>query len=188
MGGEFLLLENLGVDADDEDLLVIAAVKDADAAAFGQRFHAAPKVVVIEFLGRGCFEGEDLAALRVEAAHDVLDGAVLAGGVHGLDDDEQGVGVLGVEFVLEFGEGGNAGSKEFGGAVLVNALRGPVGREVFCEGDFLAAGRDGKAVDERTHFEFQRGPPVSTYDRPGRNGGQGRLKRGKGSPEGLPFC
>ena len=49
-------------------------------------------------------EAEDLATLRVDAGHDVLDGAVLAGGVHGLEDHQQRVAVLGVEPGLELGE------------------------------------------------------------------------------------
>ena len=44
----------------------------------------------------------DLAALRVDAGHDVLDGAVFAGRVHRLEDHQQGQRVLGVEPVWCF--------------------------------------------------------------------------------------
>ena len=47
----------------------------------------------------GCLKLIDLAALRVDARHDVLDRAVLAGGVHRLEDDQDGVAVVGVEAV-----------------------------------------------------------------------------------------
>jgi len=46
-------------------------------------------------------EAEDLAALGVDAGHHVLDDAVLAGGVHRLEDDEQGVAVDRVEQALQ---------------------------------------------------------------------------------------
>ena len=42
----------------------------------------------------------DLAALRVHPRHDVLDGPVLAGGVHGLEDDQQGVSAVGPQQFL----------------------------------------------------------------------------------------
>jgi hypothetical protein len=41
-------------------------------------------------------------AFGVHAGHDVLDGGVFAGGVHGLEDEEHAVAVLGVHFLLEF--------------------------------------------------------------------------------------
>jgi len=54
----------------------------------------------VELLARRGLEGEDLASLRVDARHDVLDRAVLAGGIHRLEDEEHGPAVLGVELVL----------------------------------------------------------------------------------------
>ena len=60
----------------------------------GRRLERAPEEVVVElFVGRR-LEGEDLAALRVDAGHDVLDGAVLAGGVHGLEDQQHGPAIV----------------------------------------------------------------------------------------------
>lgn len=50
----------------------------------------------------------DLAALGVDARHDVLDGSVFAGGVHGLKNEEQPPLILGIEFFLKFGEKRNA--------------------------------------------------------------------------------
>ena len=46
----------------------------------------------------------DLAALRIEARHHVLDDAVLAGRVHALEDDQQGPAVLGKQLLLHRGE------------------------------------------------------------------------------------
>src|SRR5262249_18441052 len=63
-----------------------------------------PHEVVIEVFPRGLLEREHLAALRIDARHDVLDGAVLAGRIHRLKDEQQRPAVLGVEHVLLFGE------------------------------------------------------------------------------------
>ena len=86
--------------AHDEHFLVIGAVEDADAAALRQAAGGAPEKIVLQFLGAGMFEAEDLAALRIDAGHDVLDGAVLAGGIHGLENQEQRILVVGVKQAL----------------------------------------------------------------------------------------
>ena len=88
------------MDAHDEHLLVVGAVEDADAAALGQAPDVAPHEVVVEVLRRGLLEREHLAALRIHARHHVLDRAVLAGGVHRLEDEQQRPAVLGVEHLL----------------------------------------------------------------------------------------
>jgi hypothetical protein len=85
------------VHAHDQHFLVIGAVEDADAAALGQFAGGAPQEVVLELRGAGVLEAHHMAALRVDAGHDVLDHAVLAGRVHGLEDDQQRVAVVGVE-------------------------------------------------------------------------------------------
>ncbi len=59
---------------------------------------------MIEFFGRRGFETEDLRALRIYPRHDMLDDAVLACRIHRLQDDEQGLGILGVQHVLILGE------------------------------------------------------------------------------------
>ena len=90
---------------------------------------------MVEFLGGRFLETEDLAALRVHAGHDVADGAVLAGGVHRLEDDEHRVGVAGVEQFLGLGELLAAFLEDFRGTFLDDILAeflgfvgvGPVG-------------------------------------------------------------
>ena len=114
-----MLREQFGVDAHDEDVFVIAAVEDADVAAIGKDLEAAPEIIVIELLGRGSLKGIDLAALWVDAGHDVFDNAVLAGGVHGLEDEEQRPFVVGVEAVLELCEDFDTFCEGFLGAGLI---------------------------------------------------------------------
>jgi hypothetical protein len=61
---------------------------------------APQEVVLALFLGRCLERGHD-AALGVEAAHHVADRAVLAAGVHGLQDDQERAPVFGIEQVLQ---------------------------------------------------------------------------------------
>ena len=89
---------------DDEHLLVVGPVEDADPAPPGQRALVTPEEVVVQFFGGGLFEGTDGDRLRVDTAHHVLDGAVLARGVQSLEDQQHAEGVLGGEPVLILGE------------------------------------------------------------------------------------
>src|SRR5262245_45090585 len=119
LGGELLPRQQLVVNADDERLLIVAAVEDADAPALRQRLHRAPQEVMIElFVGRR-LERVDLTALRVDAGQDVLDRAVLARRIHGLKDEQHRPAVLGVEHVLQLGERLDARGERFLGARLV---------------------------------------------------------------------
>ena len=56
---------------------------------------------MLQFLGARLLEAEDLAALGIDAGHDMLDGPVLSRRVHGLENQEQGVAVVGVKEALE---------------------------------------------------------------------------------------
>ena len=96
--------EHLGMDPDDEHLLVVGAVEDADPAALGEATRRAPEEVVVELLVGGRLERVHLDALRIHPRHDVLDRAVLPGGVHALEDQEQRPAILGVELLLELAE------------------------------------------------------------------------------------
>jgi hypothetical protein len=70
--------EQVLVDPDDQHLLVVGPVEDADPAPPGQGALVPPQEVVVQLLGRGLLEGADLDRLRVDPAHHVLDRAVLA--------------------------------------------------------------------------------------------------------------
>ena len=59
----------------------------------GRRLGGAPEKIVLQFLGARMFEAEHLAALRIDAGHDVPDGAVLAGGVHRLKNQQHRIAV-----------------------------------------------------------------------------------------------
>jgi hypothetical protein len=85
---QVLRAQDFGVDPHDQHLFVIRAVEYAHAPALGQRARAAPEKVVVELFRARVLEAEYLAALRIDAGHDVLDDAVLAGCVHRLEDQQ----------------------------------------------------------------------------------------------------
>ena len=81
----------------------MGAVEHCNAAlGRGLAVDAPEEVVVALFRGRA-LEAGDLAGLRIESAHHVLDGAVLAAGVYGLQHDEQGALPFGVKLLLQQG-------------------------------------------------------------------------------------
>jgi len=92
------------VHADDEHVLVVRAVEDGDLPVRRGRFVRPPQKVVRCFLRRRLFESVDVRALRVERAKHVPDRAVLAAGIHRLEDDEQSACVFGVEAVLQLAQ------------------------------------------------------------------------------------
>ena len=110
-----LRAEPLGMHLERDDLLVVRAVEDADATAFGKRFRDAPQEVVVELLGRRLPERDDLNALRIDSRHHVLDRRVLAGSVHRLQDDEQRLPVTRPKQLLR--------GRELGDAALERLLR-----------------------------------------------------------------
>jgi hypothetical protein len=76
----------------------------------------------------------------------VLDGAVLAGGVHGLEDQEDAVAIVGVQDVLDLGELLNALFEELLAFRLVGDAGG-VARGAVLEREPLAARRDLEPID-----------------------------------------
>ena len=75
--------------SNNQYLLVVGTVEDADPAALGEATRRAPEKVMLQLFGTGLLETEDFAAFRIDAGQDVPDGAVLAGAVHALEDQQQ---------------------------------------------------------------------------------------------------
>jgi hypothetical protein len=74
---------------------------------------------MVEFVAGRLLERMDIAALRIDAVENALDGAVLAGGVHALEDQQQRPAVLGVKLFLKLAEALAVGLENFLGLVLV---------------------------------------------------------------------
>src|SRR6516164_7556701 len=130
--GQLLLLEDVLVHSHDQDLLVVRAIENADVAALGQATGMPPEKVVIEILRRGLFEGKNLATLRVDTRHHVLDGAVLPDGVHGLKDQQQRPAVLRIKQFLLLGQPVLTAVEELGSLALVQLQpAGIAGIEIF---------------------------------------------------------
>jgi len=89
------------MDANDKDFFVVGAVENANVTSFGKAANRTPEEVVAEFQVAWLFEAENLAALRIHPRHDVFDDAILAGGVHCLQNQEQSVAVMSVQKPLQ---------------------------------------------------------------------------------------
>ena len=88
------------MDADDENFRVVRAVKNDDCPSLREVASGAPEEIMPELGRTRMAVTEDIAALRVDTGHHVLDAAVFSGGIHGLEDDEQGMSIGGVEQLL----------------------------------------------------------------------------------------
>ena len=64
---------------------------------------------MVQLFVAGRLERVNVTTLWVDAGHNVLDHAILAGGIHGLKDDQDGPAILGVEFLLQVVEDAFAG-------------------------------------------------------------------------------
>src|ERR1700722_2954922 len=84
-----LVTQQATMHAYDEHFLVVGTVEYADATAFGQIEGGTPKKVVLQFTRAGSLETEHLATLRVHPRHHVPDDAILSGGIHRLENQEQ---------------------------------------------------------------------------------------------------
>ena len=166
-----LAVEEIGVDADDEHLFVVGAVEDDDLAGTGQHAHRSPEKVMHPLdVGRR-FEAADEDALRVDARHDVLDRAVFAGGVEGLEDDDDRVFAAGPQQVLRGGQAGDVFQQRHLGLVFVLEARRERGIEIL--ETYLLTGWNEKMLVVQTvrgcHETGLRSVDVHGAERPGRD-------------------
>ena len=89
--------------------------------------------------GAGLFEAENLAALRIDPGHDVPDGAVLAGRVHPLKNQQQRIAVGGVVKVLQRAQLLNVLFQEFL-ILLLRLAKGLHDRRPLAEFDLFSGG------------------------------------------------
>jgi len=86
--GKAFAPEDFRMHPNDKHFFIIASIEDADPPAFRQMAGGAPEEIVLQFLDARLLETEDLAALRVDAGHDVPDRAVLARRIHPLKNQQ----------------------------------------------------------------------------------------------------
>ncbi len=81
------------MDAHDQYFLVIRAIEYADAATLRKSTRGPPQKIMFKFLGAWLLETVNLASLWINPGHHMADGAVLAGRVDPLKNQQQGVAV-----------------------------------------------------------------------------------------------
>ena len=86
--------------ADDQHLLIVGAVEDADLPTSRQIACRPPKRVVLQFCGAGMLEAEHLATLRIDPRHHMADRAVFSSGIHRRKDQQDGIAIVRVERLL----------------------------------------------------------------------------------------
>src|SRR5450759_5267571 len=102
---------------------------------------------MIQFLRGWSLEAVHLRALRVQPRHDMLDQAVLAGRVHGLQDDQQRALILRVQLILVLPQVRNTLLQLALGILLRDVLAGIARVVVFLQ-RYLRAGPDDERPDE----------------------------------------
>ena len=135
--GKPLAAENLRMHPNDQHFLIVGTVEDADPPAFRQTARGAPEKIVFQFLGARLLETENLAALRIDAGHDVPDGAVLAGSVHSLKNQQQRIAVGRIVKLLQRAQLLNVFVQEFL-ILLLRLANGLHNRRPFAEFDLFA--------------------------------------------------
>ena len=96
------MVEKFRVDPDNQDLFIVRAVENPDVAPPRQDPGIPPQVIMIEFFCAGHLETRDLDTLGVHTGHHVLDRTVFTRCIQSLQDDQQGIGILGIQLVLLF--------------------------------------------------------------------------------------
>ena len=135
--GSFWRAEQFLVHTYGQHFLVMRAIENTDASVCRQPLRHTPEEIVLQFLRTRLLEGMNLAALRIDAAHHVLDDAVLAGGVHRLQHDQHRPAVFRVKALLQFGELLDAGGQHRLGFFLIDSQAAALGRIVLRQPEFI---------------------------------------------------
>ena len=99
--GKPLVAENLRMHSNHQHFLVIGTIEHADPPPFGKPAGRAPEKIMFQFFGAWLFEAEHFAAFRIDPGHDVANGAIFAGGIHALENQQQRIVVRGIVKVLQ---------------------------------------------------------------------------------------
>src|SRR6185503_14192299 len=97
---EIFVAQDLRMHSDDKYFFVVRPVENSNPAAFWKAPCRSPQEVVIQFLGAGVFETENLTSLRIDTGHHMPDGAVFPCGIHGLKNQQNRILVTRIELAL----------------------------------------------------------------------------------------
>src|SRR5687767_3670839 len=97
-------------------------VENAELAPFGHGIVNSPKIVVTLFGAVGSLERSYGHTLRIQTAHHLTDGSVLASGVDALQHHEQCPPALRVEHVLQDCKAFEVASETRGGGCLLRSV------------------------------------------------------------------
>src|SRR4051812_12839831 len=142
------------MNAHDQGLLVVRAVEDADPSSLRDPDRRAPEKIVREILLARRLERVNVAALRVETRHDMLDDAILAGGIHSLQHDQQRPAAVAIEALLQLAETLEVVREHRLGALLVE----PAGVRGIERGELETV----RIVDAQPLEKFRRGHGASS--------------------------
>ena len=98
------LLGNELMHAGHQHILVMRAVENDDLALLRHLLFDAPQEVMRGFLLRRDFEAVDPRPLGVHRTEDVIDGAILSGGIQRLQTDEQRAFALSIKQILQLAQ------------------------------------------------------------------------------------
>ena len=101
LGQALVLGEDLGMNTDHQHFLIVGAIEDSDSTPLGQLFACSPEKVVVELFVAWLLERMDRDAMHIHAGHDVANGAIFPCCVHGLEDEQNTVPVVGVHHALQ---------------------------------------------------------------------------------------
>src|ERR1700730_3386164 len=139
-----LLLQQFRMHPRHQAFFIMGAIEDADMAARRQRDHVTPHEIMIKLMRRRLLERMNLTALRIDAVEDGLDGAVLAGRIHSLKNQQQRPAILCVKLFLKVLQPSPVGFEDLFTLVLIEAalLIGLVRPEMKCAGAVETERRD----------------------------------------------
>src|ERR1043165_6190847 len=87
--------------AHNQQIFIMRAVEDAKHALLRCGFMNAPEIIVAQLLFGRILETGDVAAGGIDAAEDMVDRAILAARIHGLNNDEQRKAAIDVKLLLK---------------------------------------------------------------------------------------
>ena len=140
--------------SNDQHFLIIGAIEYADPSTFRKPARGAPQKIMFQFLCARLFEAENLAAFRVYSGHYVPDGAILAGSIHPLKDQQKRIAAGCVVKPLQRAQLLNVFFQEFL-ILLLRLAKGIHNRRPLCELDLFPMSALGNPSNRFSSFSIR---------------------------------